>query len=82
MKYLEILNNNLEEEYCVFLCNLLMGDKKFYKLIVPTKKELTKHIKEGYASYVWGNLKSDRAATMNPFRQNILILLACINNEL
>lgn len=83
MQYLELYNKWCESGRSGFLCLSELADAEdFEKLIVPTYKEKMLGVKEGYGINAWACLNNERADDFNPLRQNIVLLLAAINNEL
>ncbi len=90
MKYLDFYNK------CVItkelpddgLCNC--GVIKIDSLLKPTEEDIEQLRFEGYAYTYWGSLgkeddsvaQRERYRSFTPLRQNIVLLLACLNGEL
>lgn len=67
------------------LCLAIPSDGKlFFKtMFKPTTQELIEHEKDGYGTCYWGRKKgAESAFAFTPFRQNIILFLAAMNNEL
>jgi hypothetical protein len=67
----------------IFLCSIYEDDDLF-TLFKPTDKELDKHATEGYSTYAWGEPHKPAggiAGHFTPLRQNIVLLMAAMNNE-
>lgn len=86
-KYLPLYHDWMERDWFPFLCNYFdfSCDEEasdLFSLFVPTKPELVKHAKEGYSHGAWGVKKYDRSGDPTPLRQNIILFMAAMDNEL
>jgi hypothetical protein len=52
-------------------------DEKLLDLFQPTDIDACNLIEEGYSDVFWGGLAGD----FTPLRQNIVLLMACLNGE-
>jgi len=71
------------------ICQLFQPDfPELWELVKPSHEELLVHQWEGYSSTWWGNYSNVGQAyaslgeSMTPLRENIILLMACLNGEL
>lgn len=71
-------------EECSGLCDLFdYGDYDEFDLLKPTDSDIDRLIADGYSSFCWGSgQKQDMFFVFTPLRQNIVLLMAAMNNEL
>lgn len=80
-KYLSLYHKWMNKKSFPFLCNYF-GDDKFLALLRPTCEEKGTHKAEGYGWNAWGILQTDRSDYPSALRQNIILFMAAMNNEL
>ncbi len=84
-KFIEFSHRRPEEaeDQQIYLCHEFKDDKYFQFLFKPTTdKEIEQHVRDGYARYAWGESLSDADGKFTPLRQNIVLFMAAMNNEL
>lgn len=78
-RYIDFSNYKKYDE--IFLCNEFVDDEIF-KLFIPNRLELLNHAWEGYYTLSWGSKPEwEIIHPFTPLRQNIVLLMAAINNE-
>jgi hypothetical protein len=82
MKYLDIYYGWHADKCAYFMCHFFGKHNELFTLFVPTEEELEYHIEEGYGYAAWGVKDSDASYTFTDLRQNIILLMAAMNNEL
>jgi hypothetical protein len=82
-KYLEFYNQCVDSGWCPFLCNHFGSAEPLFSLFVPNKQEMMEHLNDGFESFAWGSMVAeDDGQRFNAFRQNIVLFMAAMNNEL
>jgi hypothetical protein len=79
-KYFELYEAWMEQDYFPFLCHVFKDDELF-SLFIPSEDEIIQHSKDGFANLAWGAHESDTSKA-SPLRQNIVLFLAAMNEEL
>ena len=92
-KYLPLYEKWLEKGTMPFdkkmdvsgLCDYF-GEDSLFQLIIPTNEDFNQLESEGKSTYLWASdllWNDDREFyTFNPLRQNIVLFMAAMNNEL
>jgi len=84
-KYLDMYNRLAESNSCPALCwtQEIMHDDSIFNSLRPTDQEILEHREEGYNRTYWGDRedKSDYSE-FTPLRQNIVLFMAAMNDEL
>jgi hypothetical protein len=88
-KYLELFYQ-FHKDGCPFLCHHFNAEDlpwrsnkqdPLFLLFVPNEKEISDHIKEGFSSNAWGGSRLGDSS-FTDLRQNIILLMAAMNDEL
>jgi hypothetical protein len=87
-KYLDFYNKCAEDQHCPFLCHQFtsemygLEDDPLFTLFKPTAEELYDHVKDGYGRVAWGCMGHGISYEFTDLRQNIVLFMAAMNNEL
>jgi hypothetical protein len=83
-KYLKLYYEWMEyPNHSWFLCHVFGKHDELLNLMSPNDIELDEHAADGYARYAWGSRQGDtKTAQFNELRQNIVLFMAAMNNEL
>ena len=75
-----------------FMCNYFSNTKcsivyefpehPTFMLFLPTPEELNEHVADGYGRSSWGVRDTDRSNKFTDLRQNVILFMAAMNNEL
>lgn len=66
-----------------FLCTYFGKNNELFSLLKPTSEEKWNHYEEGWCMYAWGERNDDSDTLMfTDLRQNIILLMAAMNDEL
>jgi hypothetical protein len=80
-KYLKLYEAWMMDDSFPFLCHAV-GNDLLFEPFIPTDEELDEHVKEDYARHAWGVKHTDRSYAPTPLRQNIILFMAAMNEEL
>jgi hypothetical protein len=83
MKYLKAYYRLQRKRKKHYLC-FMFGCDPLFELFIPTLEEKIQHKEDGYSPESWGDTKSQawELSTFTPLRQNVVLLMAAMNNEL